>query len=261
MTTGRTLKRFARAYISGYDMSGYTREIGPLTWTYPEVEQLSLLDAVKGALPDQPEIGIGTLNGIFDNTATTGIHVALSTAGTSRQVLIAQGIQAAPAQGDPVFMGAFNHNGYVVAPSGGDVALTCEFGKTSPAEGMLYEQPWGVLLHANSQETGANTAIGVDDFGAGTLPVKGGYLVCHILSVTGTGSVTVSLQDASTNSNGSFGALNPVVSTGAIAHTAIPYAGIIQLGVGATVKRYVRWQIAFVTITAAYFVLGWVRGR
>ena len=261
MATGRTTKRWARIYVDGVDLSGYTREVGPLSWTYPEVELVSLLDAVKGALPDQPEIGIGTLNGIFDNTATVGIHAALSTAGVSRKVLIAQGIRGDPAQGDPVFMGAFNHNGYAISPSGGDIALTCPFGKTSPAEGMLYEQPWGVLLHANSQETGANTAVGVDDFGAGTLPVKGGYLVCHILSVTGTGSVTVSLQDASTNSNGSFGALNPVVSTGAIAHTAIPYAGIIQLGIGATIKRYVRWQIAFSTITAAYFVLGFCRGR
>jgi len=258
MTTGRTLKRFSRVYVDGYDMSGYTREIGPLDWTYPEVEQVALMDSVKGALTDTPEISIGTLNGLFDNTATSGIHAVLSGADASRDVLIALGIRAAPAQGDPAFMGMFNQAGYGIAPSGGDIALTIPFGKISPAEGLLYEKPWGVLLHENTEEDDANSAAGLDDDRRAAQTTKGGFLMYHILAVTGTGTVTISIDDASTNSGGSFGALSGA-TTAAIAHTAVPCAGIIQLGVTATVKRYLRWQMALSTITACTFVLGFVR--
>jgi hypothetical protein len=258
MATGRTLQRWARVYIDGYDMSGYTRDIGPLGWMYDEVEQLSLLDGVKGALPNHPELSIGTLNGLFDNTATSGIHAALSSAGVSRDVLIALGIRANPAAGDPAFMGAFNHNAYQIAPSGNDIALTVPFGKISPAEGMLYEKPWGTLLHANSEATAANTAAGVDDDRRAASTSLGGYLVYQILGVTGTGTVTISIDDNTTNTAGTFGALSGATS-GAIAHTAVPCSGIVQLGNTATVKRYLRWQMALDTITACTFVLGFVR--
>ena len=259
MATGRTLKRWSRIFVNGMDLSGYTREVGPLAWTYDEVEQTALLDGVKGALPNHPEISIGTLNGLFDNMATVGIHTALGTAGgDSRNVLIAMGIQAAPAKGDPAFMGAFNQVAYQIAPSGGDVALTVPFGKISPAKGLLYEQPWGRLLHENAAETGANTAAGIDDFGAAT--AKGGYLMCHILSVTGTGTVTINVQDAATNSNAQFADITGA-TTGAIAHGSVPYSCIVQLGKTADVRRYLRWQMTLSTITACTFVLGFVRGR
>jgi len=256
MATGRTLKRWARVYIDGYDMSGYTREIGPLGVTYDEVEQLALSDGVKGALPNHPEISIGTLNGLFDNTATSGIHAVLGSAGVSRDVLIAMGIRAVPAAGDPVFMGAFNHNGYQIAPSGGDIALTVPFGKTSPAEAMLYEKPWGVLLHASGEEEGANSAAGIDDYGDAT--AAGGFMMCHILDVTGEGTVTITVEEADTNTDESFDTLTSA-TTGAIAHGSVPYSCIIQLGKTAAVKRYLRWQMALDTITAATFVLGFMR--
>jgi len=258
LTTGRTLKRWVRMYVDGYDMSGYTREIGPLAWTYDEVEQVALMDSVRGALPDHPEISIGTLNGIFDNTATSGIHAVLGSAGVSRDVLVALGIQAAPAKGDPVFIGAYNQLAYQVAPSGGDVALTVPFGKTSPAEALLYEQPWGVLLHENAEETGANTGTGIDLTTVST--AMGGYFMYHILSVTGTGTVTLSVEDAATNLNASFAALDGA-TTAAIAHTSVPCSGIIQIDKTDTVRRYVRWQMALDTITACTFVIGFVRGR
>jgi hypothetical protein len=255
---GRTLKRWARMYVDGYDMSGYTREIGPLAWTYDEVEQVALMDAVRGALPDHPEISIGTLNGIFDNTAISGIHAVLGSAGVSRDVLVALGIQAAPAEGDPVFIGAYNQLAYQVAPSGGDVALTVPFGKTSPAEALLYEQPWGVLLHENSAEADVNAATGIDDAGASSS--AGGYLMYHILDVEGTGDVTIKIEEADTNTDISFGDLTDATS-GEIAHTAIPCSGIVQLGKTADIKQYLRWQIVLDGITSCTFVLGFVRGR
>lgn len=258
MTTGRTLKRWTRVYIDGYDMSGYTREIGPLAWVYDEVEQVALSDSVRGVLPDHPEISIGTLNGLFDNTATSGIHAVLGSAGSSRDVLVALGIQAAPAEGDHAFIGAYNQLAYQVSPSGGDVALTVPFGKISPAKALLYEQPWGILLHENSAETGVNSATGVDDAGAASS--AGGYLMYHILAVEGTGNITIKIEEADTNTDLSFGDLTDATS-GAIADTAVPCSGIVQLGKTAAVKRYLRWQIVLDGITSCTFVLGFVRGR
>jgi len=256
MSTGRTLSRWARIYADGYDLSGHTREIGPLAWTYDEVEQVAMMDSARGALPNHPEISIGTLNGLFDNTATSGIHAVLGSAGVSRDVLVALGIRAAPAEGDPAFMGAFNQNAYQIAPSGGDIALTVPFGKISPAEGMLYEKPWGTLLHENAEETEANAANGVDDDRRAASTTSGGFLVYQILGVTGTGTVTISIDDSANNST--WLALSGATSA-AIAHTAVPCAGIIQLGVTATVRRYLRWQLALDTVTACQFVLGFVR--
>jgi len=258
MATGRTLSRWARVYINGYDFSGYTRGIGPLTHAYPEVEITALSDAVKGALMGQPEISPGTLTGIFDNTATSGLHTVLNAPGSLRDMMVAVGIRAVPAEGDQVFMGSFNQNSYDTSPSGDDIALTLEFGKTSPAEGMKYEQPWGVLLHENSAETGANTAVGVDDFGAAS--TTGGFMMYQILDYEGTGSVVITVQEASSNENAQFAGLTTATS-GSIAHTAMPCAGIIQCETDAAVKQYLRWQIALTTLTSVTFVLGFVRGR
>lgn len=256
MATGRTLKRWTRLYVDGVDLSGYTREIGPLVWTYPEVDIVALTDGVRGALVDMPEISPGVLNGIFDNTATSGIHAALGSAGVCRDVMIPVGIRAEPAEGDPVFMGAFNHNGYVAQPSGGDIVLTCEFGKTSPAEAMTYEKPWGVLLHEKSAETAANEAAGVDDRGASSS--LGGWMMYQIFAVAGEGTVTITTEEASTNSNANFALLTDATS-GEIAHTAVPCAGIVKLGTTAAVKRYLRWQIALDGITSCTFALSFVR--
>lgn len=247
-----------RVYIDGYDLSGYTRNFGPLNWIYPEIDQLAVLDEVRGMLPDTPEISPGTLNAIFANTADVGIHAALGSAGVLRDVLIAQGIQAVPATGDPVFMGAFSHTGYTLEAAAGDLALNCPFSKTSPSQGMLYDQPWGVLLHADGSETEVNDQAGIDDNGAAT--AKGGWLMYQLLSAVGTGTIIIKVQDAATNSDGSFADLSGATS-GEIANTAAPTSGIVQVGITATVRRYLRWQIVLDGITSARFLLSFVRGR
>ena len=258
MSTGRTLDRWSRVYINGYDMSGYTRAIGPLSWVYPEVEIKALSDPVKGALMGQAEISPGALTGIFDNTATSGMHAVLNAPGALRNVLVAIGIRAIPAEGDQVFMGSFQQASYDTAPSGDDIALTLGFDKTSPAQGMNYEQPWGRLLHANSAITGANIAAGIDDNGADS--TAGGYMMYQILDYEGTGSAVITVEEASTNTNVNFAGLTGATS-GSIAHTAMPCAGIVQCGTTAAVKRYLRWQVALTDLTSLTFVLAFVRGR
>ena len=258
MATGRTFKRWMRVYIDGYDLSGHTRDFGPLNWIYPEIEQLAVMDEVRGVLLDTPEISPGTLNGIFDNTALTGIHAALGSAGVLRDVMIPIGIQATPAAGDPVFMGSFSHSEYKASAAAGDLGLTCPFGKTSPSQAMLYDQPWGVLLHAKAAVTDVNDQAGIDDNGASS--AKGGWMMYQLLSATGTGTIIMKIQDAATNADGSFADLSGATS-GEIADTAAPTSGIVQLGITATVRRYLRWQVVLDGITSATFALSFVRGR
>jgi hypothetical protein len=260
MATGRTTSKYARFYADGYDLSGYARSVGELRWEFSASPDAALTDAVKN-IPavNAASIGPGTLNGFFDNTATSGLHAVASGAGVKRVVMIPHGIRAAPAQSDPVFCGEFEQTGYSVAMDNNILVANVPFGETDAiAAGLAYAKPWGVLLHAYGAETGANTATGVDDLGAAS--AKGGFLCYQIFSVTGTGSVTVKVQEADTNVNGSFADLSGATS-GAIAHTAVPCAGIVALGTTAAVKRYLRWQIALVTITSVTFALAFVRGQ
>lgn len=255
MTTGRTLKRWSRVYVDGVDLSGFASEIGPLETSFDEVELLALADGVRGVLPNTPNISVGTLNAVYDNTATSGLQAVMGGAGVTRDVLVALGIQAAPAEGDPCFMGVWNQLGFQMVP-GGAVTATIPFGMWDIAASPDYHKAWGTLLHESSAETGANTGTGVD---SGASSTAGGWMMYHIQSVTGTGTVTLKVQNSTEAVDGSFADITDATS-GAIAHTAVPASGIVQLGTTADILQFLRWQLVFDTITAATFVLGFVRG-
>ena len=52
MATGRTHPRFCRAYIDGYDMSGYSRMYGPLAQTFDEGQYLLPKRQLAGLIAD-----------------------------------------------------------------------------------------------------------------------------------------------------------------------------------------------------------------
>ena len=120
MATGRTLDRWKRVYVDGYDFSGQARKVGPLEITRDAADLTAIADPVRGYLPNFSHVNVGAINSVFDNTATTGIHNRLVSAGVMRTVSVAQGIRAAPAQGDPVFAGQFTQGEYTVAEDGGE---------------------------------------------------------------------------------------------------------------------------------------------
>jgi hypothetical protein len=239
--------------MDGYDLSGYSREVGPLLWGYDEQDQTCLPDAVKGVLPGVATVGITKLNGVFDNTATSGLHVLLNGAGTKRTAMIPIGIQAEPAQGDPVYMGQFEQASYT-ADGNPAVYVSAQFDKTSAAAStLLYDKPWGWLLRPKTATTAVNSAVGIDDVGAST--AFGGYMVYQVFA--GNGTATIKVQDAATNSDGSFSDLSGA-TTGSI-NCAVVQHGLIALGRTATVRRYLRWQIALGTATSVTFALGFSR--
>jgi len=249
---GRTNSKWTRVYIDGYDLSGDSRAIGPCAATYDEPDLTGFSHAVKGILPGHAMWSLGTYNGVFNSTATTGIHSVLSTAGGMRTVMVAQGMRAEPAAGDFVYAGEFEQTGYQVDPSG--VYVNIPFANSSArATTLLYDNPFGVLLHANSAATGANstTGAGVDTAGAATS--FGGYMTYMVFS--GNGTATISIDDSANDST--YSALSGA-TTGSIDCSSVKY-GRVALGRSATVRRYLRWQIALGTATTVTFALSFHR--
>jgi hypothetical protein len=263
MTTGRTINKYSRVYVDGYDLSCYTRTIGPLTWSFMEGIDDPLCQDKTGVVLGQATISPGTLNGLLDNTATVGIHALANTPPYERDVIVAIGMQAVPAIGDPAFVGQFRQDDYITGPGDTPNIVTIKFGPTSgTATTKIYDKPWGTLLHVNTAAAstdGANTAVGVDQQAASS---SGGYMIYEVLTAVGTGDITatIKVQDADTNVDGSFGDL---LSSGEIncgaAGVAVPTSGVVALSELATVKQFVRWQIAFNTATSVTFVLAFVR--
>ena len=252
--TGRTVLKHTRFYADGYDLSGYTRQIGPLETTFDEHVDAALNDEIKNALPGHAMLNVGTLNGFMDNTATSGLHVVASGAGAIRVVMCPIGIKAAPAAGDPVFCGQFEQQGY---QQEGDsyVYVTIPFsGWSGRGSTLLYHKAWGTLLHAKGAETAANTGTGIDDDPRQAETTAGGYLVYQVFS--GDGTATISIDDSADNA--SFAALSGA-TTGSI-DCSSPTAGLVALGTTTTVRRYLRWQLALGTATTVTFALAFVRG-
>lgn len=258
--TGRTVKKHIKAYIDGYDLSGDVMSVGPLSVKH-DAELIAGLDwDVKSGLPGRAEVTIGTVNTILHTKATTdaGHNVLPTRQGDQVVVMIPVGMRADPVQGDPAFIGWFDMGGYMSNMDQDIVTVSVPLDKWSVDSGILsYSKVWGKLLHAKSAVTTANSAVGIDDNGASSS--AGGWLQWQIFAVEGTGNVTIKVQEATTNSDGDFGDLTGATS-GAIAHTAIPAAGIVQLSTTAAVKRYLRWQVVLDGITSATFALTFVRG-
>jgi len=242
--------------MNGLDMSGYTRSIGECDWSFAEAEGTTLTDEVVGALPGQATIRTGDISANYDNTATTGLHpVAKSLGGTMVNVMMPLGIRAAPASGDEVWCAQNELSHYKVTElAGGNiVAVTMKFSPWSVrGDTLVYDIPWGNLMHAYGAETAVNSSTSDHDYGSQT--TKGGYMVYH--SGTADGTATIKVQDASTDSDGSYGDL---LTSGVVDPSSAPVYGAVALALDATVERYTRWQIVLGTATTVTFTLAFVR--
>lgn len=251
MATGRTTLNNWRVYIDGYDMSGYSRSFGPLACTFDEGIDDAVTLTVKASMVGNANVTMGTLNGLFDNTATSGLHVIGKSAGGNRNVMVAAGIQAAPVNNDPVFCGQFNQLGYSAEPDNTPVYASIPFGGARAGASCLGYKPWGALVLAKSTKTAANTATGLDQLASST---KGGWMAYQVFA--GNGTAALKVQHASTNSDGSF---SDLLSSGTI-NCAAPISGAVALANTATVNRYIRWQIALGTASSVTISIAFMRG-
>jgi hypothetical protein len=233
-------------------MSGYIRSFGPLTWEFDAPSDAALSDSIKNVLPNHPTISPGTFNGFFDNTATSGLHVIANGAGVKRTILAPIGIQAAPAIGDPCWCGQFLQTGYMAE---GDeyIGATIPFGGwEATATTIAYPIPWGLLIHDNSAETGANSATGEGVDGGGQT-TAGGFMVYQVTA--GNGTATISIDDSADDSS-----YSSLMDTGELNCATVQH-GIVALGTTDTVEQYLRWQLALNGATTVTFTLAFVRGR
>lgn len=255
MPTGRTTLNNYRIYIDGFDMSGYARSFGALACTFEEGVDDAVTLHVKQIWAGNATVSMGTLNGIYDNTADVGIHEFRAGDGAMRTVLIGVGIQAPPANNDPAFCGQFEQTGYQAGASENPVTVTIPFANTSGvATNLNYARPWGVLLHAPAERTAVNDAVGLDQLAETEL---GGYMCYQVFDADGTATVKVQ-HSTTTNEDAEF---SDLLSSGSIDFSGGGFSGIVALAKTATVGRYVRWQIALGTATEIRFALAFVRGN
>lgn len=254
---GRSVTIWERLYIDGYDMSGYTLDCGERGIEFELGESFCLSDTVRGVVTGQALPTFGPVNGVFDNTATSGIHVLANAArGTRRYIMHARGVQAAPAIGDDAFCATMLQMVYKANQGENMITCTLEFAFDATLA-LNYGQHFGALLHPLAAETGANSANTNHDNGAAT--TGGGWLMYQIRTITGgAGTATVSVDDSA---NGASWLALSGATSGAIAYSAAPIAGIVQLGTTATVRQYLRWQLALAGgATGATFALAFMRG-
>ena len=138
-TAGRTVSKHVRAYVDGYDMSGYTRTVGALDHSFDANEIITLTDEVKGAYPGQGNISVGNINAVFQTTTgSVGFHDILkNAAGAMRNVMIPIGIKSAPTTGHPVFCAQVDQASYQTEPTDGIVTTTLGLGAATCREHNL----------------------------------------------------------------------------------------------------------------------------
>jgi len=260
MATGRTKQKWFRLYADGYDLSGMSRDIGPFGLEHDAPDLTVWTDQVKGYLKGHTQTNLGAYNAVFDNTATTGLQAVLNASGQLRNVLIAMGIRAAPANGDPCFGGQFLQSGYQAQDDGGALVVNIPFaGWDASSVSLQYAAGFGQLLHANSAETGVNSSAGFDNLAGAVSTGSGGVMVYHVLASSNAAhTATLKVQDAAVNADGSFADLSSA-TTGVITVTA-GVSGMVALSATATVRQYLRWQIVLGTATSVTFLLAFMRG-
>jgi len=170
--------------------------------------------------------------------------------------MIPMGIRAVPAQGDPVFCGQFNQDDYMTDPAATPSALTIKFSPSAADSASLaYADPWGILLHANSYTSDLNTANGIDQVAATS---DGGYMAYQVFSASGAGHTADIIVEDAAVAGGPYATL---VNTTTIDVGTAPIAGIVPLATIATVRQFIRWQVAWGTATNITFALAFVRGK
>jgi len=248
----RTNVKNSRIYVNGYDLSGYARDAGTMSWLYDAVPDACITDGVKNVLLGQPSISLGPINAVLDND-TAGLFAAFKAPGVPRYATVALGQLAAPAAGDPFFSWYLNQKDFIHVEGGGFVSVNLTF-DTAGVGFVSYGKPWGLNIHPKGAETAVNTAVGIDS-GVVTSSL-GGLWVYHLFSSNGT--ITLKGQDAATNTDVSFADITGATS-GVIDASVTPAGAMVALGVTQTIRQYWRHQLVLGTATTATFFCGLIR--
>jgi hypothetical protein len=249
---GRTLIRYSKIYISGYDFALGPTSIGALAYEQSMNNDVAFQDTFKNRAwaMGGAAISVGGINAVLDSTQHALIQPLQ---GFAVNLMIPIGIQAAPAQADPVFCGRFPVKSYVLSADGTAISITLD--QWEAGQSSAYCKPWGSLLHAKAAETAVNSANGYDD-GCGAATSLGAWFAWQLF--TSNGTVTLKAQDGAT-AGGAFTDITGLTS-GLITAAVTPQSGFVQAANNATIRQFIRWQLVFGTATTATFALALMRG-
>lgn len=247
--------KYTRVYANGYDISGTARNYGTVGTKIKLPTAAAYSDAIENTVPGGANIVCGPINAFLSPSAAIGLHELLKAGNIVTDIMIVEASITEPAVGAPVFVWTMQEAEYT-ANDDEIVGVNVVFPDAAYTTVKGYDNPFGLLVHANGAETGANTAVATIDNGAAS--TKGGIFAWQLFSSNGT--VTLSIDDAAANTgDGDFGALTGATS-GSITASVTPKSGMVALSTTATVKRYIRWQLAFGTANTATFALAFIRG-
>lgn len=254
----RTNEKWVRMYFDGLDISGVARQTGQYGVVVDAPQDAALSDAVMNVSLGRGSMKIGPINAFMAPAAApTGLIEAANSGIGTRDIMIATGIGTEPAVGSPMLVSQFEQGGFSVVQSPGFVVINITLPNNSYAAPHGYINPYGFIVHPKGAETAVNTAIATLDNGAASS--AGGLFAWQLLASNGT--VTLSIDDSATNANNAaFAALSGATS-GSVDASSSPKHGLVALATTATIRQFLRWQIAFGTATTATFVLGVVRGN
>jgi hypothetical protein len=142
------------------------------------------------------------------------------------------------------------------------VPATVNFGNVYSATEMYnYDNPFGILLHANSAETESATADGTDNL-AEAATEYGGYMMYQIFTATGTGTMTCQIgvnNSASASPCNTSLLVTETLTIGTSGTFSGPTSGVVALGRSAEVLRYTSFYCVLTNVTSLTFALAFVR--
>lgn len=248
----RTHPKWFRAYFNGYDLSGHIRSTGTNGITMQASEGAALSDGVMNTVIGRASVVSGPYSAFLDPDEASAHDVFKAGFGTYN-IMVVYGTPNGPAMGDPIFAATMEQAEYTGQPDDSMFPMNISFPGASSQGVLTYDNVFGVLLLPKSTKTAANSAnTNVNNGGATT---KGGIFVYQAFSSDGT--FTLSVDDSA---NGTSWLALSGATSGALDASVTPKSGLVALSKTATVRQYLRWQLALDTATTVTFALGFIRG-
>lgn len=229
MAEGKTNSRYFRMLYGGFNLSGDARALGSMGATYAETDVTGWSDEVINFTLGTPTINLDGFQAVFNNTASTGIHTALSPFISSYSTVMI-GIRAAPAVGDPTFSIPNQQASYTVA---GDAPCTVSVNMNPGQTGSLsvggLMSPWGRALAVGASLSGNTNGTSVDNAASSA---NGGIGYLHLTASSG-GTWAFTIQHSTDNST-----FSDLITFSANGSAVTAEQGTVT----GTVNRYVRFR-------------------
>ena len=193
------IMRWARLYISGYDLSGDARSFGTLANAVTEVDRTGWDEAHKNFISDdQRMVGISDLQVIMNDTSGRAYNRLLTEANNAIIDLLFGG-GGVPAIGDPAYMLRSEQIAAVASLDARLAIMTANFAADAGQYTATAFNPFGVVLQdPATQLTATTSANGVtNSLGATT---DGGWANLQVIA-TASGDYAFKLQDSPNDSD------------------------------------------------------------